>query len=320
MLLEKVLTTTEYAAKNSHFVKINETAIFELARKIAKKPIPSWANIFHFQDEPEKICQYIFLLDSLNFCFWAEKGRKRWTIKNGSKTINGYFALALALKKATKKYPILNADYLSKISGKDLADILAPANGQPIPLFEKRLSIARQTGGILAGKYNGQALNVVKTAKRSADKLVDLIVNDFPSFRDVTSFNGKKIYILKRAQILAGDIWGALDGKGLGAFRDIGKLTCFADYKIPQILHYFGAIEYSPKLLKKIKAETLIKAGSREEIEIRAGTIWAVEKIKQALPRQSRKVPAFQIDWILWNMSQKVKMPIPYHKTKTIYY
>jgi len=79
-------------------------------------------------------------------------------------------------------------------------------------------------------------------------------------------------------------------------------------------------LEYSPTLLKKIKNETLLATGSSEEVEIRANTIWAIEKIKQTLSKQGRELPAFQIDWILWNLSQKIKMPIPYHKTKTIYY
>ena len=320
MLLEKVLSTTQFVVKHSREVRINQTAVERLAKKIKSQPLPGWNTTFHFAGSPQKTVQYIFLLDSLNFCFWADKGQPRWTITYGSKQINGYFALALALKKALKKYPILNANFLAKISRQDLADIFASSNGQVIPLFEKRLAIARQTGNVLTQKYNGQAANVVKAAEQSADKFVNLILRDFPSFRDMATFQSKKIYLLKRAQILVGDVWGALAGQGLGEFKDINRLTCFADYKIPQILRYFGVLEYAPKLLQKIKSEKLIPAGLREEVEIRANTIWAVEKIRQALSRQGRKIPAFQIDWILWNMSQKVKMQTPYHKTRTIYY
>ncbi|MDD5750744.1 MAG: queuosine salvage family protein [Candidatus Pacebacteria bacterium] len=320
MILEKILPTTEYVSKNSHWVRIDQTAVEKMAKSMKNAPIPGWANPFHFQGDMEKSCQYVFLLDALNFCFWAKKGEKRWTIKDKGKEINGYFALALALKKAIKKYPLLNADYLSEISHKDLADILAPCNGQAIPLFEKRLAIVRQTGAVLAKKYKGQALNVIREAKQSGAKMVELVFRDLPSFRDTAVFHGKKIYLLKRAQILTADVWGALGGKGLGRFKDIERLTCFADYKIPQILHHFGVLEYSPELLRKIKSEKLIAAGSSEEIEIRANTVQAVERIRQALERQGRKIPAFQADWILWNMSQKIKMLFPYHKTRTIYY
>ena len=319
-MLKKVLSTTQYVTEHSRQVKINQTAVERLAKKIKSQPLPAWDTTIHSAGRPQETAQYIFLLDSLNFCFWADKGKPRWTITHGSKQVNGYFALALALKKALKKYPILNANFLAKISHQDLADIFASSNGQTIPLFENRLAIARQIGQVLAKKYSGQASNVVKAADKSADKLIELILRDFPSFRDTAVFGGKKIYLLKRAQILTADIWGALGGQGLGKFKDIDQLTCFADYKIPQILHCFGVLEYSPQLLRKIKNETLIIAGSQEEVEIRANTIWAVEMLKKDLAKLGRHLPSFQIDWILWNMSQKVKMPTPYHKTRTIYY
>ncbi|MCX6789556.1 MAG: queuosine salvage family protein [Candidatus Gribaldobacteria bacterium] len=320
MLLEKVLSTTQYVAEHSHQVKINQAAIERLAEKIKSQPLPTWDTTIHSAGNPQETAQYIFLLDSLNFCFWADKGQPRWTITHGSKQINGYFALALALKKALKRYPILDANFLAKISRQDFADIFASSNGQTIPLFEKRLAITRQTGQVLAKKYNGQASNIVKAAKKSASKLIELLLRDFPSFRDTAVFGGKKIYLLKRAQILTGDIWGALGGQGLGEFKDIDQLTCFADYKIPQILYHFGILEYSPQLLQKIKNENLITAGSSTEVEIRANTIVAVEMLKKELAKLGRNLPSFQIDWILWNMSQKIKMPTPYHKTRTIYY
>lgn len=320
MLLEKVLSTTQYVVKNSRDVKINQEAISKTAKKIIKKPAPAWANIFHFRGGPEQTAQYIFILDSLNFCFWANKGKERWTIKNSSKIINGYFALALALKKAIKKYPLLDAEFLANINRGTLKEIFASYNNQTIPLFEERYNILRQTGRVLRKKYQGQAANVIKKAKKNANGLVGLIFRDFPSFRDTAVFRGKKIYLLKRAQIFVGDIWGAFKGQGIGEFHDIKQLTCFADYKIPQILHHFGILEYSDKLLNKIKNERPILAGSREEIEIRANTIWAIEKIKQVLSARNRDLPSLQIDWLLWNLAQKIKMPIPYHKTRTIYY
>jgi len=320
MLLEKILTTTEYVTRNSRKVKINETAIAKVAQKIKDHRVPKWDNFVHFRGTTEQTIQYLFILDSINFCFWAEKGHKRWAIKQGQKTINGYFALALALKRTARKYPLLDAGFLAAMNKKTCQEIFSSCNQQAIPLFEMRYKILRQTGQILLKKYQGQAVNIVKKAEHSAQRLAGMILKDFSSFRDIATFQNKKIYLLKRAQIFVGDVWGALKSKGLGHFDDIEKLTCFADYKIPQILHHFGVLEYSPALLKKIKNETLLAADSSAEVEIRANTIWAIEKIKEALLEQSREIPSFQIDWILWNMAQKIKMPIPYHKTKTIYY
>ncbi len=119
---------------------------------------------------------------------------------------------------------------------------------------------------------------------------------------------------------MGSDIIGAFDRKDFGYFEDPEYPAVFADYKIPQFLLNAGILNYSEKLLKKIKEKTLIKAGSKEEIEIRSSTIWAVEYLKEELLKLGKIFCAFEIDWILWNKSQKTKMEIPYHLTKTIFY
>jgi len=44
-----------------------------------------------------------------------------------------------------------------------------------------------------------------------------------------------QVFYYKRAQIFVGDVFGALQGKGLGAFHDIQELTMFADYRVRQV-------------------------------------------------------------------------------------
>lgn len=39
------------------------------------------------------------------------------------------------------------------------------------------------------------------------------------------------MFLHKRAQIFVADVWGAFGGAGPGAFRDIARLTTFADYR-----------------------------------------------------------------------------------------
>jgi len=339
MILEKVLSTTKYVVQNSQDIKINQEKIKILAQKLVKTKLPTWNKKYHFSGSPADTIQYFFLLDGLNFSFFATKNEKRWQINYNNEKISGYFALSCALKKAIAKYPILDSHFAANIPLKTFKEIVAGKNQAPLLL--KRWQILKQVNQTLLKKYDGKAINLVKKANHSADKLVELILADFPCFRDITTYKDKKIYMLKRAQIFAGDVWGCLNGKGLGYFRDINKLTCFADYKIPQILHYFGVLEYSSKLLQKIKNQALIKPGSIEEIEIRANTIWAIELIKKEMakpfgaaqgrpfgtptvsraePAQGRHLPAFQIDWLLWTMAKKIKMPMSHHHTRTIYY
>jgi hypothetical protein len=57
---------------------------------------------------------------------------------------------------------------------------------------------------------------------------VNLLADYFPSFRDETKFEGRRVRFLKRAQIFTADLWAAFDAQGYGEFDDIDKITMFA--------------------------------------------------------------------------------------------
>lgn len=325
-----VRTTTLKVVKRAEDVKINQEKIEKLAKKLAisKIVVSVWPKEYHLQtNNQQMMLDYLILLDALNFCFWNED--KRWNVNYKGKKYNGYFALSLALKKFfgenSKKASL---EHFSKISFKEFKEILQ--GGKNLLFLKKRWQIARTVSSVLIKKYKN-SVNFVNSANHKLSILVPKIQKELPSFNDVANYNGKKVYFLKRAQILGSDIWGALDGgqssfikasedKRIGYFKDLDYLTAFADYKIPQILYHFGILEYSDNLERKIGNKIIIPSKSKEEIEIRSATIWAVEYLKEALTKLGKNFHSFQIDWILWNKSQKLKMKMPYHLTKTIFY
>jgi hypothetical protein len=82
-----------------------------------------------------------------------------------------------------------------------------------------------------------------------------------------------------------------------------------------------GIIEYVPKLAQKIDSYELIASETREEVEIRANTVWAVEMIRQDLSKRFGQVTSAQVDTMLWKKSQeKTGDEKPYHRTLTIAY
>jgi Potential Queuosine, Q, salvage protein family len=70
--------------------------------------------------------------------------------------------------------------------------------------------------------------NVITDANGSAARLVNLLSDKFPCFRDETKFEGKTVRFFKRAQIFTADLWAAFGGEGLGHFDDIDRITMFA--------------------------------------------------------------------------------------------
>lgn len=108
-----------------------------------------------------------------------------------------------------------------------------------------------QVGTVLMQSYGGRAARLVRQARRSAIRLVDLIAASFPGFRDQTVYRGAQVFLYKRAQIFVADVFGAFQGKGLGRFDDIGELTTFADYRVPVVLEKLGGILHLDPALKK---------------------------------------------------------------------
>ena len=308
-----VRETTYYVVKKAKEVKINFQKIKELAKKLKNLTFSSWPKKFHLQtNDVEKMLTYLIVLDSLNFCFWSKK--EKWHIFYDGKKYDGYFALSLSFKKFFEEnQEKANFHYFSKISFKDFSSIL---NGDgELLLLKERWKILRAVSQVFIKKYK-RVKDFILSAHQKASVLVLKIFKELPFFNDFSYYSGKKIYFLKRAQILVADIFGAFDGKGIGYFKDIDFLTAFSDYKLPQILHHFGILNYSERLKKKIEKKVLINHNSKEEIEIRASTIWAIEYLKESL---DKKIPSFYLDWYLWNKSQKLKMK-PHHLTKTIFY
>lgn len=314
-----VRTTTLEVVKKAKDIRINQEKVKEVAEKWEREEIvvPSWPLDFHLQTKNQReMLDYLILLSSINFCFWSKE--KRWQIRYKKKKYNGYFALSLALRKFFEENPEkANLNYFSKISFKEFISILQ--GGKNLYSLKKRWQIVRAVSSVLIRKYKNSE-NFIKSATQKLALLVPKIQKELPFLNDAVYYKGRKIYFLKRPQILCSDIWGAFKGKGIGYFKDLDYLTCFPDYKVPQILHHLGILEYSSSLEGKIKNRILIPAFSREEIEIRSGTVWGVEYLKKALEKSGSKFYPFEVDWILWNKSQQLEIKIPYHLTKTIFY
>jgi hypothetical protein len=314
-----VLATARRVVDAAVSVRIDPRAIDDLAERIARRDLTpaEWESDLHWSDGPDATANFILVLDALNFCFWGEP---RWVVTFQGNRYNGYSALAAALTRALNEgVPLTDAAFLATIDDSQLAAILA--GEYTIPLLHERAINLREVGRILQEHFDGQFSTLIRAVNGSAITLVRRVVDTFSSFRDVATYAGSDVFFYKRAQILASDLHGAFNGSGLGAFHDLDQLTAFADYKVPQVLRALGALNYETELSRLIEERVELPAGSEFEVEIRAATIWAVEELRRALLQRGLQLPAYQLDWTLWQLGQNLPASTsPYHRTRTIYY
>lgn len=314
-----ILTSTRYVVTRARYVSISLQRIETVAHVLSLRPlsVPEWDLHYHFFDGTERTLLYLLVLDAMNFSFWGEP---KWTIHRVHRDLDGYWALAAALKYAFLRYPErFAANNLAELDPAFLARVLK--GNIEIPLFVERWRNLVEVGRVLNEKFNGSAAHVVESAAGDAPTLARLIARHFSSFDDTSVYAGRRVAFYKRAQILVADIWGSFGGKGWGSLKNLDQLTAFADYKLPQLLRAWGILTYTPALARRIDRRLPIAKDSPEEIEIRAATLWGVELLRDALARLGRQLTSVEMDWFLWRASQgRVSGIKPHHRVRTIYY
>ncbi len=281
---------------------------------------PHWDHPCHYFDQTAETVRWIFTLDVLNHCFWPDPGEPLWTVRLNGRDWSGYWGLAASLKRALGwGMPVTDPTWLSTITETDLRRIFSGEGA--IPLFTERLLNLREAGTVILTRLDGDLLSLFDRATGSAVRLVTELVSLFASFRDEAVCRGARVYFWKRAQIFASDVFTAFEGKGYGGFHDIGSLTAFADYKLPQVLRELGILSYHPELASRIDAFQFIQPGSEPEIEIRAMTIVAVDTMRALFVQNGFDATNAHVDAWLWTLGQNDAFrKRPYHRCRTIYY
>jgi hypothetical protein len=312
--MSKVLETIKFVIDNSKFVRINKNNIINFSFNLNNGC--DWLNTLPFKlssfSEKEKL-HFILIFNAISFSYW---GNPKWEVEYKNKEYGGAYGMSVALKKAIEKgLPILNFKYCSQMEFKDFKNILK--GNVEIPLLKERFEILKEISSVIVNKYKNEFINFIKQSDDILE-LLDLLIKGFPSFNDFSDYKGRKIYFLKRGQLLLSDIYQNFNNFNL---KNSDKLTACADYKLPQILRKLGILEYNKEIANKIDNKEEILKNSEQEIEIRANTIQAVELIRENIKEKYPKISSFEINDCLWIATQK-KNPDdkPYHLIRTTAY
>jgi hypothetical protein len=194
------------------------------------------------------------------------------------------------------------------------AEEIAAATGQD-PAHELMGHYARhlrELGDRVRDAHEGSFLPLARSGEGSAERLAAHL-GSWPTFRDVSSYEGADVPFFKRAQIAAAD----LAISGIAPVDDLDALTLFADNLVPHVLRIDGVLEFDPDLVARIDAERLIEHDSPEEVEIRACALHAVELLVAA----HGATTATAVDNVLWNRGAAPRYKAhPRHRARTTDY
>ncbi|KAJ1986230.1 hypothetical protein H4R33_003478 [Dimargaris cristalligena] len=320
-----VLESSEFIAQHSSQVSIPPEGIRKAAHHIYEQLLrqryscQTWKShpLNPQHNEPATV-DWIFLVDTLNFCFWSDGAvdhdpehnrAEPFTVDFQGTAYQGYWALCAAINRALGEgFPCTSATFMVEATNDTWAHIFRSTTATPIPQWPTRLRIIREAGRILLDQCGGSIRHILAAEGErgsntkghpppvDAVAFIKLIADRFPSYRDTATFHGRPVCLYKRAQILVADLWACFEGQGYGHFANIDAITMFADYRVPQALVYVGALAYSDELLALLRApKARLAPGSPPEVEIRGNSIWAVELICREI-RQIIKQKAAEKD------------------------
>jgi hypothetical protein len=316
-------------------IEINTSQVYSVAEEWANEEfeLPSWRAPV-FPDETavgttaDDVIDFFFVGNSINFAFRNFETDQKFVTEYNDVEWGGSFGMWACLKRAYEDdVPILDGEYLSQLTRSELEYLFEPADGQRIPMLDQRLRILNAIGDRLVTDYDGRFHNFVNSAGNQlfndGDGIVEQLVEEFPSFDDThyleTETRGLRVHLYKRAQLAPGMSYGRFNQSDSFTVTDPEGFTVFADYNLPNVLRYKGILEYDDHLDHLVSSQTLLEAGSREELEIRIATVAAGDQLMQELnDRREKPVYGPHIDYKLFSVRDNVDTPI--HKTKTTDY
>lgn len=313
--LNKILETSKYVVDRARHVKINYNKVNKLIDELLK-----FDNVHYLTKVPyavydmdtKDIVNFLLIYDSIDFSFW---GNPKWTIDANGKNLDGGIALLHCIFNLFNGHD--SVEVFKKLENMTLEEFKDILKGNiDIPLLEDRYKIVRGIAKIVNEKMNGNFYGYIN-AMKSDKEIFNSIINNFISFEDTRTYNGKTIYFYKLAQLLTSDILHVIKNKEHKVIDYSNLLGC-ADYKIPQVMQGFGILEYDNELSQLLDTKTEIKENSEYEVEIRASMIVVINHIWEQIDKSIARI---DINDFIWSKGQdKGKSYKTYHLTRTTSY
>jgi len=296
-LVDDIRAACAGVAARARHVRVVETAIEPYARTLPSEPPPApdleGASL-------EERAAFSLTLNAINFgSGWFPTLRK-------PSGLSGFRTVEAGLRA---RGPWTAAELVAIETPEVAATLGQDPEHELMALFTRAL---RELGDRVTIEHSGLFLGVVRSAEGSAERLAETLAQ-WPAWHDVSSHDGERVPLFKRAQIAAGDLHLA----GIAPASDVGRLTLFADNLVPHVLRLDGVLEFDERLVGRIEDGLLLEHGSPEEVEVRACAVHAVELLVAACGDTT----AMAVDNVLWNRGGLARYKArPRHRARTTAY
>eukprot|EP01132_Coremiostelium_polycephalum_P004070 gene4070-5095_t len=353
--LEKVKETSLWIDQHSKYVKINRSKIHEFLNTLTKEEFISKSQVvlfpLNFSNHVQEI-NFWFILDLINFGSGYRKELHKFSNRGAYETIcYGLFGMFLSQSGN------LSADYLNSLSLNEVSSFFSIPVSEEVEIqpgiysykdspvkslvqkiqtvlkesAQKMISLGFPDFGSFVWSFTDPSKLSPGSNGPLASNFVEKLVKTIPAFADEAVYEGHKIYIYKKVQLLAADLHRRFKDTLPDRFNftDLDNIAVFTDNVLPAVLRKFGILELSKDLEEQIDAGIDLAGGSEKEIELRVQAIQACYEIVSAAKIDLTSKPdgnfitnCLELDYYLWTKGKDPNFRIvERHYTKqTIFY
>jgi hypothetical protein len=201
---------------------------------------------------------------------------------------------------------------LSEFRGQGLAE---PPQAE---FVELQVRAARDLGRFLLERYQGSYERLLDHAQGSAARLCEALAT-MPFFHDSQRYRGMDVQFFHRAQQLVCDLVGSdLDPV---RFEDVRELAPSSDAECALAFDAAGVITYDQQLSDRVTKGEIVPAHSEREVEIRAATLYAAQRLTATIRVTHPDITAVDVDrWLRARARELRRVGREPHRSRSVFY
>lgn len=310
-----VIDTKESPPPAEWGVDVDRSGVLALADAWRDRDIPPPA--FDYPGLPNTRGQgwfdFCVLATSVVACLWPPEGQEVWHAELDGVWLDdapGLFACF------TRRPDLSLRDFVG----------FTPADGRRffagkgcLQQLSERAQRLDEVASALVDRWGAVAGAIIEEAGWSAPRVVDLLVETVPGYRDRADTVVGTVRFDKLAHLCAAMMSTRSDRPLLG----LETFPVYPDYMLPKALRHHGVLRYDDQLARAVDTRQLIESGSDWEVAIRWATVFAAERLGESLRDLGNRVPIPNLDYALWHDAvlgpDAVRMG-EHHRTVTMAY
>uniref|UniRef100_A0A5S6QMU1 Queuosine 5'-phosphate N-glycosylase/hydrolase n=1 Tax=Trichuris muris TaxID=70415 RepID=A0A5S6QMU1_TRIMR len=251
-----------------------------------------------------------FFATSISFSFWSDymPGYPRYITKGADgKLYKGSSAIMVRINELLKCGIEFTASSLREMPFSVFEFLMMDRRGVVPPMIRERWEVIQSVATTLDERFGGHFYNCIKKANFDAGKLLSRLLEDFPRFRDIAEYEGRKVGFLMRAQCLILGVDALFkENNSKVPFRfDKNQLCISSSHRTVQMMRYYELLIDSPEIEERMRNGELFTYGEPDDVEMRAVSNYCVEEIKNEINRrfkmlgQDRRASSVDVDAII---------------------